>query len=95
MDDGGFLRESESSHNCGGPARTFEDTLAARPCAAPSSRHNDGPRPTHEAVSLGSARNGCQGCDSLTFNNDWLKAFGVALCNNCRSREQLISKVMI
>ena len=32
-------------------------------------------------------------CVSLSFNAQWYEAFGVLLCNQCKSTEQLISKV--
>lgn len=39
------------------------------------------------------AGGGCSRCTSLTFNSEWLRAFGVVLCNQCKQAEALISKV--
>lgn len=36
---------------------------------------------------------GCSCCSSLSFSQEWLAAFGVALCAECRHNEKLISKV--
>ena len=39
------------------------------------------------------AGGGCSRCSSLSFNAEWLRAFGVVLCNACRREEPLIAKV--
>lgn len=36
---------------------------------------------------------GCSRCDSLSFNAEWLRAFAVTLCSQCKRQESLISKV--
>lgn len=36
---------------------------------------------------------GCEKCNSLTFSQEWYKAFGVMLCTGCTRSERLISKV--
>ena len=35
----------------------------------------------------------CEDCGSLSFSQQWHKAFGVRLCNDCRGGYGLISKV--
>lgn len=35
---------------------------------------------------------GCEQCNCLTVDQDWLKAFGVMLCPHCKSKEPLVSK---
>ncbi|GAB4817316.1 hypothetical protein N2152v2_004362 [Parachlorella kessleri] len=37
-------------------------------------------------------RPGCTRCSSLTWNQEWLEAFGVRLCNQCKREEPLVSK---
>ncbi len=58
--------------------------------AAPPGRFADGP-PDNEG--LLEAQGGCSRCPSLSFNSEWLRAFGVVLCNECKRSERLISKV--
>lgn len=36
---------------------------------------------------------GCSRCDSLSFNAEWFRAFGVTLCSQCKRQESLVSKV--
>jgi len=36
---------------------------------------------------------GCSGCSSLSYSEDFWRAFGVRLCMQCRKKENLISKV--
>ena len=38
---------------------------------------------------------GCSKCTSLSYSDEYFKAFGVFLCNQCRRSEKLISKVSI
>ncbi|KAL4424623.1 hypothetical protein ABPG77_002241 [Micractinium sp. CCAP 211/92] len=57
--------------------------------AAPPGRFADGP-PDNEG--LLEAQGGCSRCPSLSFNSEWLRAFGVVLCNECKRSERLISK---
>lgn len=58
--------------------------------AVPPGRFADGP-PDNEG--LLEAQGGCSRCPSLSFNSEWLRAFGVVLCNECKRSERLISKV--
>lgn len=39
------------------------------------------------------SRRGCERCTSLSYSEEYHKAFGVMLCNVCRKSESLISKV--
>lgn len=57
---------------------------------APPGRVADGP-PAN--AGLLEAHGGCSRCPSLSFNSEWLHAFGVVLCNECKRAERLISKV--
>ncbi|GFR44127.1 hypothetical protein Agub_g5290, partial [Astrephomene gubernaculifera] len=34
----------------------------------------------------------CESCGSLSFSSEWMQAFGVALCHQCKRGEALISK---
>lgn len=83
MADGGFLRESSPPTGgalpLSGQGGREPPTLTAPP-----------PRPP-PADSV--AASGCSRCTSLSFNQEWLAAFHVALCNTCRQNEKLVSKV--
>ncbi|CAL5221497.1 g3700 [Coccomyxa viridis] len=37
-------------------------------------------------------RHGCIHCGSLTFSNEYFKAFNVLVCNSCKQNEELIAK---
>lgn len=41
----------------------------------------------------GPNREQCQGCSSLTYDQEWHRAFGVRLCLMCKEHDDLISKV--
>ncbi|KAL4448613.1 hypothetical protein ABPG75_005832 [Micractinium tetrahymenae] len=56
---------------------------------APAGRCTDGP-PDNDG--LLEAQGGCSRCPSLSFNSEWLRAFGVVLCNECKRAERLITK---
>ncbi|KAL6783876.1 XPA1 [Auxenochlorella protothecoides x Auxenochlorella symbiontica] len=82
MADGGFLRESSPPTGgalpLSGQGGRETPTLTAPP-----------PRPPPpDSV----AASGCSRCTSLSFNQEWLAAFHVALCNTCRQNEKLVSK---
>lgn len=50
-------------------------------------------RPTiHEPRQPGDP-SGCHGCSSLSYSQDLYAAFGVYLCQECRKKEKLLSKV--
>lgn len=72
------------------PAPPQQQARVQRPAApAAAAAWGDG-----EPPDLGlEAQGGCSRCPSLTFRSDWLKAFGVVLCNSCAKAERLISKV--
>lgn len=36
---------------------------------------------------------GCVYCGNLSFSQEWFQTFGVVLCNGCKAREELITKV--
>lgn len=72
------------------PAPPAQQTRVQRPAAA-AAAWNGG-----ESLDLDlEAQGGCSRCPSLSFRSDWLKAFGVVLCNACSKEERLISKVRL
>lgn len=71
------------------PAPPQQQARVQRPAAAAAVTWGDGEPPDLELEAQG----GCSRCPSLTFRSDWLKAFGVVLCNSCAKAERLISKV--
>ena len=89
--EGGFLPEPAEQQ----PAPAWQQQEPARRAAAPP------PPPPPRFVAPPAAlpkehpeaHGGCSRCPSLTFNAEWLRTFGVVLCNQCRRGEQLISKV--
>lgn len=71
------------------PAPQAQQARVQRPTAAAAAAWDGGEPPDLELEAQG----GCSRCPSLTFRSDWLKAFGVVLCNSCSKAERLISKV--
>lgn len=71
------------------PAPQAQQARVQRPAAATAAAWDGGEPPDLELEVQG----GCSRCPSLTFRSDWLKAFGVVLCNSCSKAERLISKV--
>jgi hypothetical protein len=49
--------------------------------------------PPPAQVSAQPSKPGCTRCSSLSWNQEWLEAFGVRLCNTCKREQPLISKV--
>lgn len=39
-------------------------------------------------------RDQCQGCSSLSYDQEWQRAFGVKLCLMCKANDDLVSKVV-
>lgn len=83
--DGGFVREA-------GPASSAPDLPAASSSRAQGEEWRQAPRAESEREHAEARASGCASCSSLSFNQDWLAAFGVPLCNSCRMNEKLISK---
>ncbi len=73
------------------PAPPAQQARVQRPAAAAAAAWDGGEPPDLELEAQG----GCSRCPSLSFRSDWLKAFGVVLCNTCSKEERLISKVRL
>jgi len=76
MEGGGFIPDSV-------------ENVAKRSGRADHSRN---PCQRAEPSSGSACPRGCSKCQSLSFSDEFFKAFGVLLCNNCRRSEQLLSK---
>lgn len=74
------------------PPHTAAAAAAAPPgrYVPPSAAPFELPPPGSDA--LLEAQDGCSRCSSLSFNSEWLKAFNVVLCSQCKWNEPLISK---
>ena len=84
--DGGFLPETAATRAAEfrrGPDAWATDPLP--PSAALLAVAEAGPEVPPDS--------GCSRCTSLSYNQEYYKAFGVLLCNSCKRDEKLVSKV--
>lgn len=82
--DGGFLPEPLPAL----PAR--RSPPPDRPPVCPPPAHT-GACPTWGPYEEQPPEEGCSRCGALTFNQEWLQHFGVALCNTCKHDERLMT----
>lgn len=84
-DEGGFFREDPG---CG--SGVLGEVSSAR---GPALGGQVLPDRRSESAHLVAYGEGCSRCRNLTVNQEWRAAFGVALCNECRLKEDLLTKV--